>query len=179
MLRTKAVTKRHVYKLSLHENGCRLGLWVRIYRGAGSPLALKNAWICIALCLPSDVHPDRLKAAATGKQDGYSPLVLALGHCLDNCLTVHVFPWVLGLLSLIDPSHLAFLGIPSKHSKAAVKHTVLASVKSLYFKHQVHYGGVHGRKRAADNQQNNISEDQATHDEELLTDLKESGCWLI
>ncbi len=79
---------------------------------------------------------------------------------------------MVGILSLIDPSHLAFLG-----SKAAVKYTVQASVKSLYFKHQVHYGGMHSRKRAADNQQNNISKDQATHDEEWLTDLKTVWDW--
>ncbi len=92
---------------------------------------------------------------------------------------MHIFPWVVGIRVLMDPSHivslLTFLDIPSKHSKAAVERTALASVKALYSMHQVRFGGMHGRKRAADNQQNNFSDYEATDDEELKTDL--SGKW--
>jgi hypothetical protein len=91
---------------------------------------------------------------------------------------VHVFPWVVGISGLNDPSLivslLTFLDIPYKHRKAAVEHTVLASVKALYFLHQVRFGGMHGRKRTADNRQNNSrlsSDDDTTDDEELQTDL--------
>ena len=34
--------------------------------------------VIIDLCRPSDVHEDQLEAAATLKQDGYSPLIRAL-----------------------------------------------------------------------------------------------------
>ncbi len=49
---------------------------------------------------------------------------------------------------------------------------------TLYFMHQVRFGGMHCRKRAADNQQNNINEDEATDDEELQTDpnCKQQNC---
>jgi hypothetical protein len=64
------------------------------------------------------------------------------------------------------------MGIPSQHSQADVERTVLASVKVLYFMHQVRYGGMHSRMRDADNQRNNISDDEVTYDdsEELQTD---------
>jgi hypothetical protein len=56
------------------------------------------------------------------------------------------------------------------HSKQALERKVLGSIKALYFMNQVHYGGMHGRTRAADNQQNNITDDEPTDDEELRTD---------
>jgi hypothetical protein len=36
--------------------------------------------------------------------------------------------------------------------------------------HQVRFGGMHGRKQAADTLQINSSDDEVTDDEELLTD---------
>ena len=128
----------------------------------------------VDLCRPSDVHPEQLKIAAIRKQDGYAPLVLALCHYIAEGWTVQVFPWVVGIRGLIDPSLivslLAFLDIPSKHRKVAVERTVLASVKALYFMHQVRFGGLYGRKRFADSRQNNSSEDEVTDDEELRSD---------
>ncbi len=59
-----------------------------------------------SLCRPSDVHPEQLKAAAVGKQDGCSPLVAAIGHYSDRGWTVNVFPWVVGISGLVDPSHI-------------------------------------------------------------------------
>jgi hypothetical protein len=46
------------------------------------------------LCLPSDVHPNQLKAAAIHKQEGYQPLLSALHHYTERGWTVHIFPWV-------------------------------------------------------------------------------------
>jgi hypothetical protein len=104
-------------------------------------------------------------------QDGYTTLVLVLCHYIDKGWTVHVFPWAVGIRnpSLIV-SMLTFLEFPSKHNKAAVEGTVLASVKSLYFMDQVRFAGMHGRKRATDNQQNRSSDDKVTNDEELRRD---------
>ena len=130
----------------------------------------------VDLCRPSDVHPEQLKIAAIRKQDGYAPLVLApsLCHYIAEGWTVQVFPWVVGIRGLINPSLivslLTFLDIPSKHRKVAVERTVMASVKALYFMHQVRFGGVYGRKRAADSRQNHSSDDEVTDDEELRSD---------
>ncbi len=56
---------------------------------------------------------------------------------------MHVFTWVVGIRGRIDPSLivalLTFLIISSKHSKTAAELTVLASVKALYFMHQVRF----------------------------------------
>jgi hypothetical protein len=116
----------------------------------------------------------KLKAAAIRKQDGYAPLFLAFCHYIGKGWTVHVFPWVVGIRGLIDPSLivslLALLDIPYKHRKTAVERTVLASVKALYFMHQVRFGGMHDRKRTADNRQNNSSDGEETDDDELQTD---------
>ncbi len=126
-------------------------------------LILNEIWrrAIIDLCSPSDIHSDQFKVVAICKQEGYSPLVLALGQYLDDCWTVHLYQWVVGNHSLIETSHInvlvVFLGTPSKCSKAAVEHTVLAFVKAIYFMHQVSYGSMHGRKHAADKQLNSIS----------------------
>jgi hypothetical protein len=134
--------------------------------------ALKKIAI-VDLCRPSDVHPGQLKAASKRKQDGYTTLVSQLCNYKHKRWTVHVFPWVVGISGLIDPSLivslLTLLEIPSKHHKAAVEHTILASVKALYFMHQVRFGRMHGRKQATGNQQNS-SDSEVTDDEELRTD---------
>jgi ribonuclease HI len=126
------------------------------------------------LCRPSDVHPDQLKAAAIRKQEGYRPLLSALHHYTDQGWTVHIFPWVVGIRGLIDPSCIVslftFLDVPRKHHKTAIERTVLASVKALYFMHQVRFGGMHDRHRFADNPRNDSSDEDATDDEELRSD---------
>jgi hypothetical protein len=126
------------------------------------------------LCLPSDVHTDQLKAAAICKQEGYKPLLSVLSHYIHQGWAVHIFPWVVGICGLIDPNYIAsllnFLDIPRKHKKAAVERTILASVKVLYFMHQVRFGSMHCRKRFTDNQRNICSDEEATDDEELQTD---------
>ncbi len=84
---------------------------------------------------------------------------------------MHVFPWVVGISGLNDLSVifslLTFLDMPSKYSKTAVELTVLASVKALYFMHQVCFEGMHGITLAVDNQKNNSSDDESMDDEEL------------
>jgi hypothetical protein len=127
----------------------------------------------VDLCSSSDVHPEQLKAEAIRKQDGCAPLVLDLNQYIDKGWTVQVFWWLVGICGLIDPplivSLLTFLDIPRKHRKTAVERTVLASVKALYFMHQVRFEGMYCRKRAAENRQNNFSDDEVTDDEELLS----------
>jgi hypothetical protein len=63
-------------------------------------------------------------------------------------MVVHVFPWVVGIRGLIDPRHinalLEFLEIHKRHRQTAAEKTVLASVRALYFMHQVHFGGSQG-----------------------------------
>ena len=128
----------------------------------------------VDLCRPSDVHPDQLKAAAIRKQEGYRPLLSALCYYTERGWTVHIFPWVVGIRGLIVPSYIVslftFLDIPGKHHKTAIERTVLASVKALYFMHQVRFGGMHDRHRFADNPCNTSSDEDATDDEELRTD---------
>jgi hypothetical protein len=58
----------------------------------------------VDLCRPSDVHPEQLKAAAIRKQEGYAALVSALCHYIAEGWTVQVFPCVVGIRGLIDPS---------------------------------------------------------------------------
>jgi hypothetical protein len=126
------------------------------------------------LCRPLDVHPDQLKAAAIHKQEGYLLLLSALHHCTDQGWTVHIFPWVVGICGLIDPSCIVslftFLDVSRKHHKTAIERTVLPSVKALYFMHQVRFGGMHDRHRFADNPCNDSSDKDATDDEELRSD---------
>ena len=99
----------------------------------------------IDLCRPSDVHPAQLLAAAIRKQKVYLPLQEALRHYSDHGWTIHVFPWVVGIRGLIDPSHvhalLKFLEIPTQHWRTAVERTVLASVRAFSFLHNVRFGG--------------------------------------
>ena len=80
---------------------------------------------------------------------------------------------MVGVRGLIDPSHinalLEFLEIPSKCRKLAVEQTVLASVKALYFMHQVRFGGLYGRLSAKADRHSNTSDSDATDDEELPT----------
>ncbi len=87
---------------------------------------------------------------------------------------MHIFPWVLGIRGLIDPSCIVslftFLDVSRKHHKTAIERTVLASVKALYFMHQVRFGGMHDRHRFADNPRNDSSDEDATDDEELRSD---------
>ena len=68
---------------------------------------------------------------------------------------------------------LEFLEIPGKCKKPAVKLTVLASVKALYFMHQVRYGGLYSRRKMEADQHSNACDSQAeaTDDEELRTTL--------
>jgi hypothetical protein len=135
---------------------------------------LKRIAIADFTCRPSDVHPDQLKAAAIRKQEGYRPLLSALHHYTDQGWTVHIFPWVVGIRGLIDPSCIVsfftFLDVSRKHHKTAIERTVLASVKVLYFMHQVRFGGMHDRHRFADNPRNDSSDEDATDDEDLRSD---------
>ena len=100
----------------------------------------------VDLCRPSDVHPDQLLAAAMRKQQTYLPLQEALSFYSDQGWTVHVFPWVVGIRGMIDPSHihalLKFLELPNRHWRMAVERTVLASVKAFFFLHKVRFGGL-------------------------------------
>lgn len=95
---------------------------------------------------PSDVHPAQLFAAAVRKQQTYLPLQDALRYYSDQGWTIHVFPWVVGIRGMIDPSHvqslLKFLEIPNQHWQTAVERTVLASVRAFYFLHRVRFGGL-------------------------------------
>ena len=76
---------------------------------------------------------------------------------------------------LIDPAHiyalLEFLEIPGKCKKPAVELTVLASVKALYFMHQVLFGGLHSRRKMEADHHSDTSDSEATEDEELRTTL--------
>ena len=89
----------------------------------------------------------------------------------DRGWTAHVFPWMVGVRGLIDLSHiyalLEFPEIPSKCRKLAVEQTVLASVKALYFMHQVRFGGLYGRLSAEADCHSNTSDSDSTDDEEL------------
>jgi ribonuclease HI len=100
----------------------------------------------IDLCRPSDVHEDQLEAAATLKQDGYTPLIRALDFYTARGWVVHVFPWVVGIRGLLHSSHicalLQFLEVPNKHWLSAMEGTVLASVNAFHFLHRVRFGGL-------------------------------------
>ncbi len=48
---------------------------------------------------------ERLLAAATRKQNAYGPLVEALHYYTDQGWVTHVFPLVVGICGMIDPSH--------------------------------------------------------------------------
>ena len=92
------------------------------------------------------MHEDQLEAAATLKQNGYSPLIRALDFYTTQGWIVHVFPWVMGIRGLLHPSHICallhFLEVPRKHWLPAVEGTVLASVNVFHFLHRVRFGGL-------------------------------------
>ena len=92
------------------------------------------------------MHEDQLEAAATLKQDGYTPLIRALDFYTARGWVVHVFPWVVGIRGLLHSSHicalLQFLEVPNKHWLSAVEGTVLASVNAFHFLHRVRFGGL-------------------------------------
>ena len=58
---------------------------------------------------------------------------------------MHVFPLVVGICGMIDPSHveslLKFLHIQRKLWQGAIERTVLASVHAFHFLHKVRFGG--------------------------------------
>jgi hypothetical protein len=100
------------------------------------------------LCLPSDTSPAQLLAAAMRKKDAYCPLVEALRYYADRGRVVHVFPLVVRICGMIDPSHvgslLKFLHIQRKLWHGAIERTVLASVQAFHFLHKVCFGGCLG-----------------------------------
>ena len=85
---------------------------------------------------------------------------------------------MVGVRGLIDSPHiydlLEFLEIPGKYRELASEQTVVASVKVLYFMHQVQFGALYGRRKLrkveADNH-SNTSDSEATDDVELRTTL--------
>ena len=85
---------------------------------------------------------------------------------------VHVFPWVVGIRGLIDPRHinalLEFLAIHTRHWQTAAEKTVLASVRALYFMHQVRFGGSQHRQLAG---QMWCSSDSSGEDDDDLDEL--------
>ncbi len=99
----------------------------------------------IDLCRLSDAYGDQLEAAATLKQDGFSPLLCALDFYTKQGWVIHVFSWVVGIRGLLHPPHicatLQFLEAPSQNWQLAVESTVLASVNALYSLHRVRFGG--------------------------------------
>ena len=99
----------------------------------------------VDLCRPSDMSPAQLLAAALRKQDAYGPLVEALRYYADRGWVVHVFPLVVGICGMIDPSQvgslLKFLHIQRKLWPGAIEKTVLASVQAFHFLHKVRFGG--------------------------------------
>ena len=58
---------------------------------------------------------------------------------------VCVFPWVVGIRGMINPSQigalLEFLDIPKKQWGKAVEQSVLSSVWAMHFMDQVRFGG--------------------------------------
>ena len=104
------------------------------------------------------MHPKQLSAGSAGairKQNRYSPLVEALDHYTSSGWTVHVLPWVVGVRCIINPHHIYGIicpsKIPDKCRKFAIKLTHLArlaSVKALYFLHQVRFSDLYGRGKA-------------------------------
>ena len=56
----------------------------------------------VDLCRPSYVHPEQLRAAAIQKQDDCG----GLDYYTGRGWTVHVFPWVVDIRGLFDPSHI-------------------------------------------------------------------------
>jgi hypothetical protein len=92
-----------------------------LHCGEGVPESLTH-FACV--CRPSDVHPAQLLAAAMRKQQVYLPLQEALSFYSDQGWTIHVFPWVVSIRGMTDPSHvhalLKFLERLNRHWQAAV-----------------------------------------------------------
>ena len=126
----------------------------------------------VDLCRSANGLSNQLTAAGSRKQLKFSPLVEALSHYLDNGWVVHVFPWVVGIRGLIDPRHinalLEFLAIHKRHWQTAAEKTVLASVRALYFMHQVRFGGSQHRQLAG---QMWCSSDSSGEDDDDLDEL--------
>ena len=84
--------------------------------------------------------------ASSRHSEAYLPLQEALSFYSDQGWTIHVFPWVVGIRGMIDPSHvhalLKFLELPNWHWQTAVERTVLASVRAFSFLHKVRFGGL-------------------------------------
>ena len=117
----------------------------------------------VDLCRPSDTSPAQLLAAAMRKQNAYCPLVEALRHYADQGWVIHVFPLVVGICGMIDPSHvgslLKFLHIQQKHWHGAIEKTVLASVQAFHFLHKIRFGGRLGVGRLDLSPEHNVSTD--------------------
>ena len=113
--------------------------WILVSKEARERIAI------IDLCRPSDVHQTQLQAAAIRKQQTYQPLVDGLSYYTEQGWVVHVFPWIVGIRGMIDPSHvqsvLRFLGIQRKHWQLAIEQTALASVQAFHFLHKVSFWG--------------------------------------
>ncbi len=86
----------------------------------------------VDLCCPSDIHQTQLLAAAIRKQQAYQPLVEGLSYYTEQGWVVHVFPLIVGILGMIDSSHvqslLKFLDLLRKHWQVVIEQTALASV---------------------------------------------------
>ena len=83
--------------------------------------------VIVDLCLPSDLRPVKLLAAAMHNQQTYLPLQETPTYYSDQGWTI-VFPWVSGIRGIINPSHvhalLRFLEL--SNWQMAVERTVLA-----------------------------------------------------
>ena len=99
----------------------------------------------VDLCRPSDTSPAQLLAAAMRKQHAYSSLVETLRYYADRGWVMHVFPLVVGICCMIDPSHveslLKFLHIQQRLWHGMIERIVLASVQAFHFLHKVRFGG--------------------------------------
>ncbi len=122
------------------------------------------------MCRPSDAYGDQLEAAATLKQDGYSPLLCALDFYTKQGWVIHVFPWVVGIRGLLHPPHicatLQFLEVPSQHWPLTVER-VLTSVDVFYVLHCVRFGGPSERCLCATGRDNAEQEADASDSSDL------------
>ncbi len=94
----------------------------------------------VDLCLPSDTSPSQLLAAAMRKQNAYCPFVEALHYYADRGWVILVFPLVVRICCMVDPSHvgslLKFLLIQWKLWHRAIELTVLALAQVFHFLHK-------------------------------------------
>ncbi len=123
------------------------------------------------MCRLSDAYGDQLEAAATLKQDGYSPLLCALHFYTKQGWVIHFFPWVVGIRGLLHPPHicatLQFLEVPPQHWPLAVESTVLTSVNAFYSLHRVRFGGPSERGLCATGRDNAEQEADASDSSDL------------